>query len=296
MKMSFDDLQKNEVYRIIMGIAGVAIYCFGMNFFIVPLGLYSGGFLGISQLIRTFLVSSLGINFGNIDFSGILYYALNIPIIYLAYKIMPKLFVLKLFIASSVMSLLLAIFAVPSQPILDETLTNCIIGAIICGFGAGTYLMCGCSAGGSEIVGIYFIKKNYNVSIGQINMGINLCIYIMCLLFFDIQIVVYSIIYSVISALVTDKIHTQTINVEAIIISKKNNDIIEKEIFDKLKRGVTYWEAYGGYTNEKSYVMYTILSKYEVPTLRRIVHNANPQAFTVFKEGAHVKGNFIKRL
>ena len=118
----------------------------------------------------------------------------------------------------------------------------------------------------------------------------------MCLLVFNVQTAVYSIIFSVVSTLVMDKIHTQTINVEAIIISKKNNDLIEKKIMEEMQRGITYWEAYGGYTKEKSYVMYTVISKYEVPTLKRIVHEANPQAFTVFKEGPHVSGNFIKRL
>ena len=34
-----------------------------------------------------------------------------------------------------------------------------------------------------------------------------------------------------------DKIHTQTINVEAIIISKKNNDIIEKRIMEEILTG-----------------------------------------------------------
>lgn len=287
---------KNEISRLILGVVGVAIYCFGMNFFIVPLGLYSGGFLGISQLIRTFLVSNMGINFGSFDFAGILYYLTNIPLIFLAYKIMPKIFVIKLFVIATTMSLFLSVFGGPKEPLLDETITNCFIGAIICGFGAGTYLKCGCSSGGTEIIGIYFIRKNYNISIGQVNMCVNAAIYLVCLLFFDVQIAVYSVIYSVVSALVMDRIHIQTINVEAIIISKKNNDVIEREIMEKLQRGITYWEAYGGYTNDKSYVMYTILSKYEVPTLKRIVHNANPQAFTVFKEGPHVSGNFIKRL
>ena len=84
--------------------------------------------------------------------------------------------------------------------------------------------------------------------------------------------------------------------VEAIIISKINNDVIEEQILDKLKRGITYWDAYGGYTKDKAKVMYTIVSKYEVPTLRRIVHEANPNAFVVFKEGLAINGNFIKRL
>ena len=52
-------LSKHEILRILLGVVGVFIYAFGMNFFIVPLGLYSGGFMGICQLIRTFLVSVL---------------------------------------------------------------------------------------------------------------------------------------------------------------------------------------------------------------------------------------------
>ena len=291
-----DKWMRNEIIRFLIGIVGVAIYCFGVNFFMVPLGLYSGGFLGISQLIRTFLVSGLGLNLGNFDIAGLLYYLANIPLIILAYKIMPKTFVVKVFIVSTTMSLFLSLFCIPKEPLLDERLTNCIIGAIICGFGAGTYLKCGCSSGGTEIIGIYFIRKNYNLSIGQVNLCINAGIYLICLLLFNVQTAVYSIIFSVVSTLVMDKIHTQTINVEAIIISKKNNDIIEKRIMEEMQRGITYWEAYGGYTDEKSYVMYTIISKYEVPTLKRIVHEANPHAFTVFKEGANVSGNFIKRL
>ncbi len=291
-----DKWMRNEIIRFLIGIVGVAIYCFGVNFFMVPLGLYSGGFLGISQLLRTFLVSGLGINFGNFDIAGLFYYLFNIPLIILAYKIMPKTFVIKVFIVSTTMSLFLSLFGAPKEPLLEESLANCIIGAIICGFGVGTYLKCGCSSGGTEIIGIYLIRKNYNLSIGQVNLTVNAFIYLMCLLVFNVQTAVYSIIFSVVSTLVMDKIHTQTINVEAIIISKKNNDLIEKKIMEEMQRGITYWEAYGGYTNEKSFVMYTIISKYEVPALKRIVHEANPQAFTVFKEGPHVSGNFIKRL
>ena len=69
-----------------------------------------------------------------------------------------------------------------------------------------------------------------------------------------------------------------------------------QEILEKLQRGITYWDAYGGYTDEIGRVMYTVISKYEVPTLKRIVKKANPNAFTVFKEGSQVSGNFIRKL
>ncbi len=93
-----------------------------------------------------------------------------------------------------------------------------------------------------------------------------------------------------------DKIHSQNIRVEAIIISKKDSFVIEDKIMKQLNRGITYWRAKGGYTGEEVDVMYTVLSKFEVPTLRRIVYESNPQAFMVIKEGLSVDGNFIKRL
>ena len=65
-----DKWMRNEIIRFLIGIVGVAIYCFGVNFFMVPLGLYSGGFLGISELIKTILDWGLGWNFGNFDIAG----------------------------------------------------------------------------------------------------------------------------------------------------------------------------------------------------------------------------------
>ena len=282
--------------RIIIGMVGVVIYSFGMNFFAVPMQLYSGGIYGMCQLGRTFAVEALGFHFGSLDIAGIFNYIVNIPLIFLAYKIMPKTFVVKLIIMVTAMSAILALFPVPKEPIIDEMLTNCLIGGILCGFGIGTYLRAGYSAGGTEIIGIYYIRKNPNFSIGRINIVINFVVYSICMFFFDISTVIYSVIFSVVSSLIMDKVHLQNVNVEAIIISRENNDMIEQQVLKDLNRGITYWDAYGGYTGEKLSVMYTILSKYEVPTLRHIVYSCNPGAFMVVKEGLTVNGNYIKRL
>jgi len=294
--LMIENIKEKELSHIILAIAGVFIYCFGVNYFIIPMGLYSGGILGISQLIRTFLSSVVGIDFGSLDISGIIYYCFNIPLIYLAYRIMPKIFVIKLFIITTLTSLFFSLIPIPEIPIIEDRITNCITGGIVCGFGLGVCLRNGCSSGGSEIIGIYFIQKGKNTGIGQVNMLINAVIYAICLIVFDINTAIYSIIYSVISSLVIDKVHTQTINVEAIIISESGALEIEKEIMEKLRRGVTYWEGYGGYTNKQKTVMYTIISKYEVATLKKIIKNTDPHAFAVFKEGVGISGNFKKRL
>ena len=45
----------NRWLRLIAALAGEALIAIGVNLFIVPLGLYSGGILGVCQLIRPLL-------------------------------------------------------------------------------------------------------------------------------------------------------------------------------------------------------------------------------------------------
>ena len=149
MVNSKERITEMEGVKLFLGLMGVVIYCLGMNLFIVPIGLYSGGFVGIGQIIRTVLVNIIGLNFGNIDIAGIVYYIANVPLFIIAYKITPKFYFVKMIIATTAMAFLLSVIGIPQKPILDETITNCLIGGIICGFGAGTYLKYGCSTGGT---------------------------------------------------------------------------------------------------------------------------------------------------
>lgn len=64
----------------------------------------------------------------------------------------------------------------------------------------------------------------------------------------------------------------------------------------ELKRGVTNWTGTGAYTKETSNVIITIISKYEVNKLLDIVKSVDSDAFVIVTEGAHIYGNFEKRL
>ena len=66
--------------------AGTFLFSFGMNVFITQLGLFSGGFLGIAQLVRAFLVNVLGLSLGSADIAGILYFLMSVPLLILAYS------------------------------------------------------------------------------------------------------------------------------------------------------------------------------------------------------------------
>ena len=46
--------------KLTLAVLGSLIYAVGINVFMVPLGLYTGGMLGLAQLLRTLLLNALG--------------------------------------------------------------------------------------------------------------------------------------------------------------------------------------------------------------------------------------------
>ena len=122
----------------------------------------------------------------------------------------------------------------------------------------------------------------------------NVCVYAICLWMFDIEVVVYSLIYTTVLAMACDRAHLQNINMSAMIFTKK--ECIDEIVMKELRRGVTRWEGVGAYTKEDSHILYIMLSKYEVEQLKEIVHRVDPQAFIILNEGSMVLGNFEKRL
>ena len=65
---------------------------------------------------------------------------------------------------------------------------------------------------------------------------------------------------------------------------------------EKLERGVTYWEAFGGYTGDAVRVLCVCLSKYEIETLQTVMRELDPNAFFIVQQGVQIGGNFERHL
>lgn len=292
--MSVKPDQKKQITGLLYSICGGVLFAAGVNLFITPLDLYNGGFMGIAQLIRTFLTSALHLSFGQTDIAGIIYFIVNLPLLYLAWSKMGRGFFFRTVVTVIVETAALTFIPIPERSLIDDRLTSCVIGGIVAGFGTGLVLRGGSSGGGQDILGLYFTKKFRNFSVGKMATIINVFVYGICLLMFNLETVIYSLIYGVISSVACDRIHIQNINMSVMIFTKKLG--ISKAIMNEMGRGVTNWDGAGAYTNETSYILFVMISKYEVNQIRRIVHNIDPNAFMIFTEGCSVEGNFEKRL
>ena len=276
-------------------ILGVFISSLAINLFIVPNNLYTGGILGLSQLIRTMLVSIFKINV-NFDISSIIYYLINVPLFLIAYKRISKTFFIRTLFAVTINSLFLMIIPIPSEPLIKDLLVNVLIGGFLCGIGIGMTLSTGSSTGGTDIIGVLLSKRNKKFTVGNIGLIFNLIVYTICGIKYGIEIMVYSVLNAIFESIMIDKNHTQNICSEAFIFTKQKPDEMIKFINKELNRGATYWEAIGGYTNTKTYIVYTVLSKYERMRLGRHMIDFDENAFMVGDDGVEIKGLFDKYL
>jgi len=283
-----------EGKRSFICILSAFLYAVGINLFIVPSGFYAGGVMGFSQIIRTLLVDVGGLHFGGFDIAGLIYYLINIPLFVLAFTRMGGKFFVKTVLTVTTMTVALSL--VPTTQVVSDSMAACVVGGIISGFAVGIILRMGSCGGGMDIVGMIMTQWKRDFSVGKINLLVNLALYGTCLFLFDVEIVVYSIIYAAAYSLAMDKVHIQNINVEATIITKADTKELEEAIFDDLYRGITKWSALGAYTHDESHILYVLLSKYEVNRLKALVRKCDPNAFIVINEGVSVQGNFLKKL
>lgn len=285
----------NGLSSTILIILGNLIYAFSINLLITPMHLYNGGFLGISQIVRYLIVANTGVRtIYGLDFTGIIYFMINIPLFLYAYSSAGFKFATKTLISIGISSVCLTLVPVPKVPYIDDYLTACVVAGVIGGIGTGMILRGGSSTGGPDIIAVCMAKKNPNVSVGMLNNVVNFAVYGCCLLLFNVKIAVYSFIYSAIKAMFIDRMHTQNIKTEVLIITKEEG--IEKILTEELNRGVTSWKGTGAYTGDEVNIILTLVSKYEIEHLKGIVHDIDPHAFLMMSEGENIVGNFKRHI
>ena len=286
----------NKWLRLVMALLGELLAAGAVSLFIVPQNLYTGGLLGACQMFRTLLQTYGGVSFGAHDIAGPMYLLLNIPILLLAYKTLGRGLVVRTLICTVAYSGFYSLIPIPAAPIIEDTLTSCLLGGILCGVGSGLVLTCGCSGGGLDIVGLCLSKRGSRFTVGKFSLSFNAVLYTLCLVLFDATTAIYSTIYTVFSSLFVDRFHQQSITVQVLIFTKEHHPELPQFIMEQLDRGVTCWEGRGGYTGQPLEVLCVCLNKYEIETLRREVLRIDPHAFFIVQEGVQVGGNFEKHL
>ena len=263
---------------IIVALACV-VMAFNINYFFVGNKLAEGGVSGLSLIIHYL---------SNIDVSY-LYFALNIPLIILAYIFLGKNFLLKTFFATFVLSVFLKVFASFSEP-LDDILLAAIFGGAINGIAIGIVFYAGGSTGGMDIVA-KIVNKYTGIPISRILLATDFIVLSIVAVIFGKVIFMYTLISLVISSKMIDIIQVGIYSAKGVTIITTKEDEIRKRIMEDTGRGITLIDAKGGYTQKEIGMLYCVVGQYQLIKVKTIVKEVDPSAFMIVADVYEVIGN-----
>ena len=99
----------------------------------------------------------------------------------------------------------------------------------------------------------------------MVGLLLNIFVYSICLFLFNVETVIYSLIYGIIFAILCDKVHMQNINIQVLIFTKQEG--VDSLIMQKTGRGATKWEGAGAYTGEDTHIICTMISQEGQPSV-----------------------------
>jgi uncharacterized membrane-anchored protein YitT (DUF2179 family) len=260
---------------------GALIQAISLRIFFVPANLASGGVSGIAQLVNHFTGWPIGL----MVFIG------NIPLFILGWRFLGgHRFAMRTAVAivaySFFTDLLLKIpaFTYYSNILINDLkgdiFLNALYGAIISGIGYGLVYRARGTSGGSDILARIL---NYwrGVSMTQSYLIVDTAVILSAGFIFGWKQALYAMITLYVSGLVSETVLEggETVRT-AMIITRKPEDISAR-VLEDLERGITYLEGRGAYTGNSRPVLYCVVARAEVSTLKTIVNEIDPEAFMV---------------
>ncbi len=264
---------------ILLGTLAQAV---GLRLFLVPANLASGGVSGISQLINYLTQTPdnpAGWPIGVMIFIG------NVPLFLIGWRFLGgRRFVLRTAWAIASMSFFTeAVIWLPFFPragLTDDIFLNSLYGAVVSGVGYALVYRGQGTSGGSDILA-RILNFYRGVPMTQSYLLTDTAVILAAGLVFGWKEALYAIITLYVSGLVVDTVIEGGGTVRTALIVTDNGRAVAQSILDEMERGVTILSGTGAYTGSERPVLYCVVTRSEIPTLKQIVHDADPQAFMV---------------
>lgn len=270
---------KSIIYRYIMITLGCIVCAVGICAFFLPFHLLSGGISGVC--IMLYYLFGLPVGITNI--------VLNIPLFYLAYKMMSRDYFISGIFGLIVLSISLDALNFLSQSfLLHDMLLSCIAGGVIEGIGSAMMYRVNGNTGGTDIIGA-IIQKHYSLSIGTVVFIFNLGLLAVGCYFFGIEITLYTMLSFYIAFRATNSFTEGFDFKKSVLIVSEKHAQIAWDIL-QMDRGVTYLNAEGAYTGKPRKVLFVVVKLTQIAKIKAIVQKYDQNAFMIIQDASDVLG------
>jgi len=278
----------SELTNALFIVAGVFSAAFGLKSFLLSSHFIDGGVTGISMLLAAAFQLPL----------SVLILIINLPFIALGYKQLGRPFALRSALGIGGLALVLAV--VPFPDVTPDLLLTAVFGGVFIGAGIGLAMRGGAVLDGTEIAALLVSRYLVLLKVSDLILILNVVIFGVAVLVLGTEPALYSMLTYFAAARVLEFVLNGIEQYTGVTIVSEHSDTIRKVITEKLGRGVTMYRGKSGYGTRGEQgleldIVFTVVTRLELPSLRTAVQEIDPNAFIVQYRIDDAQGGIIKK-
>ena len=278
----------SELKNALFIIAGVFSAAFGLKAFLLSSHFIDGGVTGVSMLLAAAFDLPL----------SILILVINLPFIALGYNQLGRRFALRSALGIGGLALVLAV--VPFPDVTHDLLLTAVFGGVFIGAGIGLAMRGGAVLDGTEIAALLVSRFMVLLKVSDLILILNVVIFGVAVLVLGTEPALYSMLTYFAAARVLEFVLNGIEQYTGVTIVSEHSEAVRKVITEKLGRGVTMYQGKSGYGKRGEQgierdIVFTVVTRLELPALRTAVQEVDPNAFIVQYRIDDAQGGIIKK-
>lgn len=278
--MNKKEIVKDYLYII----AGTLLFAVGLNQFLTPIKLSTGGVTALGTIF--FHLFKVPLSVTNLVFNAILFI--------FGYRYLGKSSVIKC--AAGILLLSMWLQVVSYLPVYsDDILMATLAGAILIGIGIGLVIKREGSTGGSDFAALILNRFIPHISVPSFILFIDCSIIILSgIVFKSVTVTLYSIVALYVSTKVSDIILEMGDYAKSIQIVTLKSSEIAKSIMERFDRGVTGIYSKGMFLENDKITLLCVVSPKQLPAVINLVRKIDKDAFIIVSDVREVMGEGFK--
>ena len=262
-------------------IFGNVFYAFVIKLFLLPGNLMTGGTTGIGLVVKYFTGASI---------SGFVL-VFNIVMLLVGWTFLGKKFALTTVISSFTYPIALeaANHIFGDLVITTDPMLNTIFAGLGIGIGLGIVIRTGASTGGMDIPPLV-LNKYFRIPVSLSLNVFDILILVLQIVYNPPERVLYGVLLVMIYTTVLDKVLMMGNTKTEVKIISSHVEEIRQAILAQVDRGVTMLYGEGGYRQEQTQIVLSIVSNRELPQVERLIRHIDPEAFMIVSRVTEVRG------
>lgn len=279
--MVHKERNKKRLLNIVLVILGNLLYALSVKLFLLPAGLISCGTTGIALVVN---------HLTGLPISWFIFF-FNIVMLCLGWAVLGRQFALTTVFSSLFYPIALEVLnrVLGDMMITQDILLNVLFAGLGLGGSLGMVIRGGASTGGMDIPPLV-IQKLLHIPVSFTLWAFDFCIMLSQMMFHPLEDLLYGVVLLMVLSMALNKVLLLgTSKTEVKIVSPRAPEIRDV-ILSKVDRGVTMLHGEGGYLQNPTQVILSVVSNHELPKIERLARDIDSGCFIIVSRVTEVWG------